>query len=198
MCAKSSETSGIEFNLAMAGLEANSMKAVVTDLMQESAQLLVQLSGAKGFRTSHIGGRGIMDSRPFQIFEGSNEMLYAQIADMITRMMKKQKQLNLFDFLKEFNLTSSASEFFKKNLNFTISSTLSQRKLVDLGKILARIVCVGYVLDLQAKGFRKDLVNNSIASVQQEVAALFASFHFDSTTTVVENYTEDSSWLSFV
>lgn len=197
MCAKSSETSGIEFNLAMAGLEANSMKAVVTDLMQESAQLLVQLSGAKGFRTSHIGGRGIMDSRPFQIFEGSNEMLYAQIADMITRMMKKQKQLNLFDFLKEFNLTSSASEFFKKNLSFTISSTLSQRKLVDLGKILARIVCVGYVLELQAKGFRKDLVDNSIASVQQEVAALFASFHFDTTTTVVEDYAENSSWLSF-
>ncbi len=197
MCAKSSETSGIEFNLAMAGLEANSMKAVVTDLMQESAQLLVQVSGAKGFRTSHIGGRGIMDSRPFQIFEGSNEMLYAQIADMIVRMMKKQKQVNLYDFLKSFNLTSSACEYFKKDLSFTLNGTLSQRKLVDLGKILARIVCVGYVLDLQAKGFRKDLVDNSITSVKQEIAALFASFHFDSITTVIEDYADNSSWLDF-
>lgn len=197
MCAKSSETSGIDHNLAASGLEANSMKAVVTDLMQESAQLLVQLSGAKGFRTSHIGGRGIMDSRPFQIFEGSNEMLYSQIADMITRMMKKQKQLNLFSFLKEFSLTSLASEYFKKDLSFTINTSISQRKLVDLGKILARIVCIGYVLDLEAKGYRKDLVDNSITLVKQEVSALFASFHFDSTTNVVEDYQENSSWLNF-
>lgn len=198
MCAKSSETSSIAHNLSTAGLEANSMKAVVTDLMHESAQLLLQLSGAKGFRTSHIGGRGVMDSRPFQIFEGSNEMLYAQIADIITRMMKKQKEANLFSFLQGFNLTSAASEFFKKNLNFSLGNSLSQRKLVDLGKILARIVCIGYVLDLQSKGFRKDLVENSIALVKQEVATLFASFHFDNTTMVVEDYHENSSWLSFV
>jgi hypothetical protein len=53
------------------------------------------------------------------------------------------------------------------------------------------------VLDLQAKGYRKDLADNSIASVKQEVAALFASFHFDNTTKVVEDYQENSSWLSF-
>lgn len=67
------------------------MKALVTDMMQESAQLYVQLSGAKGYRMSHIGGRGIMDSRPFQIFEGSNEMLYTQIAEGILKDMKKKE-----------------------------------------------------------------------------------------------------------
>src|SRR5690606_28606114 len=81
MCARSSNISGIAYNLAGEGLEANSMKAVVTDLMHEAAQLLVQVSGANGYKISHIGGRGIMDSRPFQIFEGSNEMLYSQIAE---------------------------------------------------------------------------------------------------------------------
>src|SRR5690606_27978948 len=180
------------------GLEANSMKAVVTDLMQESSQLLVQLSGANGYRISHIGGRGIMDSRPFQIFEGSNEMLYAQIADIITRAMKKQKQLNLYDFLKDFKLTSDACYYFKKDLDITLNSTLSQRKLVDLGKILARIVCVGYVLELQEKGFRKDLVDNCIMTVQQELSTLFNSFNFDNTVQVVEDYSEDSLWLKFV
>ena len=197
MCAKSSTMSSIHHNLASAGIEANSMKAVVTDLMQESAQLLVQLSGAKGFRISNIGGRGIMDSRPFQIFEGSNEMLYSQIADMITRAMKKKKQLNLFGYLKEFDLTSKASDYFKKDLSFEISTNLSQRKLVDLGRILSRIVCIGHVLDLQEKGFRKDLVDNSIKLVKQEISALFASFHFDNTTDLVEDYQENSSWLDF-
>lgn len=198
MCAKSSEISGIEHNLATEGMEANTMKAVVTDLMQESAQLLVQLSGANGYRITHIGGRGIMDSRPFQIFEGSNEMLYAQIAEMITRLMKKQKQSHLFDFLKEFKQTSEACGYFKNDLSFSITQILSQRKLVDLGKILARVICIGYVLDLAAKGFRKDLVQNCITTVQQEVAALICSFKFDHTVQVVEDYTDQSSWLKFV
>jgi alkylation response protein AidB-like acyl-CoA dehydrogenase len=198
MCARSSAISGIAFNLAMEGLEANAMKAVVTDLMQESAQLLVQLSGANGYRISNIGGRGIVDSRPFQIFEGSNEMLYTQIAEMVTRLMKKQKQLHLFDFLKDFKLMSEACHYFKKDLNFIINTTLSQRKMVDLGKIFGRIIAVGYVLDLQSKGYRKDLVDNCIATVRQEVSALFASFRFDHTVTVVEDYNDNSAWLNFV
>ncbi|WP_069658094.1 acyl-CoA dehydrogenase family protein [Arcticibacter eurypsychrophilus] len=197
MCAKSSQISGIEHNLATDGLEANSMKAVVTDLMQESAQLLVQVSGANGYRISHIGGRGIMDSRPFQIFEGSNEMLYAQIAEMVTRLMKKQKQLNLFDFLKDFKVTAEACLHFKKDLSFSISNTISQRKLVDLGKILGRIVSVGYVLDLEAKGFRKDLIENCITMVQQEISSLMCSFKFDNIVQVVDDYSDNSSWLKF-
>jgi len=198
MCARSSAISGIAFNLAVEGLEANAMKAVVTDLMQESAQLLVQLSGANGYRISNIGGRGIVDSRPFQIFEGSNEMLYTQIAEMVTRLMKKQKQLHLFDFLKDFKLMSEACHYFKKDLNFIINTTLSQRKMVDLGKIFGRIIAVGYVLDLQSKGFRKDLVDSCITTVRQEVSALFASFRFDHTVMVVEDYNDNSAWLKFV
>lgn len=198
MCARSSNISGIAYNLAGEGLEANSMKAVVTDLMHESAQLLVQVSGANGYKTSHIGGRGIMDSRPFQIFEGSNEMLYSQIAEMVTRLMKKQKESNLFDFLKGFALTAKASDFFKKEVNFSLNSSLTQRKMVDLGRILGRVVCAGYVLDLQEKGFRRDLVENCIATVRHEVSALVNSFQFDSTTGVIEDYAEESAWLNFV
>jgi alkylation response protein AidB-like acyl-CoA dehydrogenase len=198
MCARSSRISGIDLSLAAEGLEANSMKAVVTDLMHESAQLLVQVSGANGYKISHVGGRGIMDSRPFQIFEGSNEMLYSQIAEMVTRLMKKQKESHLFDFLKSFKLTSEASAFFKNEISFNLNSTLSQRKLVDLGRILGRIVCVGYVLELQDKGFRKDLVDNCIATVRHEVSSLVNSLQFDSITGVIEEYTENSSWLKFV
>lgn len=198
MCARSSKISGIQYNLAMEGMEANSMKAVVTDLMQESAQLLVQLSGANGYKLSHIGGRGIVDSRPFQIFEGSNEMLYAQIAEMITRLMKKKKQMHLFDFLKDFSLMSDACIYFKNELSFTLSDMLSQRKMVDLGKILGRIISVGYVLELQLSGFRNDLIQNCIQTVRQEVSALIASFQFDHHAKVVEDYSVNSSWLKFV
>ncbi|MBJ7879218.1 acyl-CoA dehydrogenase family protein [Gelidibacter salicanalis] len=198
MCLRSTKISGVEHNVATNGLEANSMKTVVTDLMHESAQILTQVSGANGYRVSHIGGRGIMDSRPFQIFEGSNEMLYSQISDMITRSMKKKKMSNLLEFLKSLDLTAEACEYFKKDLNFNIASNFPQRKLVDLGRIIARIVSVGYVLELQDKGFRKDLIDNCITMVQQEISGLFSVFHFDNSVKVIEDYSSNSSWSEFV
>src|SRR5690606_6454419 len=180
-----SEISGIEHDVAAEGMEANSIKAVVTDLMQESAQTLVQVSGASGYRISHIGGRGIMDSRPFQIFEGSNEMLYSQIAEMITRLMKKQKQFHLSDFLKDFHLTSAVSRYFKNDLGFTLDGSLPQRKLVELGRIIGRVIAAAYVLALGAKGFRQDLIDNCIQMIQQEIAALTSSFQFNNNVKVV-------------
>ncbi|HLU90532.1 MAG TPA: acyl-CoA dehydrogenase family protein [Cyclobacteriaceae bacterium] len=198
MCVRSSQISGIQYNLANEGLEANSMKAVVTDLMQESAHLLVQVSGANGYKISHVGGRGIMDSRPFQIFEGSNEMLYSQIAEVITRLMRKKKEFHLLDFLKDFVLTSEACRHFQNELNFSINNALSQRKLVDLGKVLGRIICIGYVLELQQKGFRNDLVENCIATVKQEVAAFISSFRFENNVQVIGDYQGESSWMDFV
>lgn len=198
MCTRSSGISGIENNLANEGLEANTMKSVVTDLMQESAQLLVQLSGANGYRTTHIGGRGIMDSRPFQIFEGSNEMLYAQIAEMVIKLMKKQTQLQVYEFLKTFHLTVKVIEHFKGELYFTLSEQLTQRKLVDFGKIIARVICAGYVTDLLEKGFRKELVENCITMIKQEVTALASTLQFNNSVMAIDDYQLASSWLDFV
>lgn len=195
LCIRSSEKSGIENNLASDGIEANSIKTVVTDLMQESAQTLVQLSGAKGYRLSHIGGRGIVDSRPFQIFEGANEMLYSQISDLFIKLMKKKKELNLFSFLKDFDLTSKSSEFFKKEINFSLNFDLPQRKMVDLGKALSRIVTAGFVIDLEDKGFRKDLIDNCLISLQQDISNLINSFNSNKGISSIEDYQQGSSWL---
>jgi alkylation response protein AidB-like acyl-CoA dehydrogenase len=197
MCLRSSAISGPEHNLATEGLEANSIKAVVTDMMQEAAQILVQVSGANGYRIGHIGGRGIVDSRPFQIFEGSNGMLYTQVADVITKLMKKQKEAHLFDFLKSFKLTAASCEHFKTELSFMLNSTLPQRKLHDLGKILSRVVSVGYVIDMAEKGFSADLIDNCITMVRQEVASLTASFQFENKVKPIEDYFSNSSWLKF-
>src|SRR3546814_356817 len=195
MCSRSSEISCIENNLASQGLEANSMKALVADLMQESAQLMAQLSGAKGYRISHIGGRGVMDSRPFQVFEGYNEKLYSQIAETIFREMKKFKQQSLLEYLKNHPLTARVSDHFKKELNFIVDAVIPQRKLVDLGKILARVISAGYVKTLCDRGFRQDLVDNCLRTVEQEVASLVSSFKFPNPTQVIYDYAEDSSWM---
>src|SRR5690606_7510306 len=44
MCAHSTTMSGIDNDVSGAGILANSLKALVSDLMQESAQICVQLS----------------------------------------------------------------------------------------------------------------------------------------------------------
>ena len=197
MCSRSASKSGIENNLALDGVEANSMKTVISDLMHEAAQTLLQLSGAKGYRISHIGGRGIVDSRPFQIFEGSNEMLYAQISEMIIKTMKKKKEMNLFQFLSDFNLTEKASEYFKKEINFNLDFSLPQRKLVDLGKALGRIISADFVLELAEKGYRNDLIENCLINLKQDINKLINSFNFNNTNKSIEDYNEGSSWLSF-
>jgi alkylation response protein AidB-like acyl-CoA dehydrogenase len=198
MCFRSSYVSGIEHDLSAEGIEANSMKAYITDLMQESSQTYTQLSGANGYRISNIGGRGIMDSRAFQIFEGSNEMLYTQIGEMIAKLMKRKKESNIYQFLKQFNLTQKAYSFFKKDIDFNLAAGISQRKMIDLGKVFSRIIASNFVIEMGEKGFRNDLVTNCIHMIKADVSILISSFHSENIVTPVEDYKEKSGWFDFV
>lgn len=198
MCAKSTIVSGIEKDVSGSGVHANSMKAFVTDMMQEAAQILVQLSGAKGYRISHIGGRAIMDSRPFQIFEGSNEMLYTQISEGILKDMKKKKTENLGEYLLINEITKDAAKVYFDELNITISSPMSQRKMIDLGKIISRIVTVNDLIELNNAGFNQELTDNSIEIVRQEIVTLLASMnHHKNISAICEINENESNWMNF-
>lgn len=198
MCARSSSISGIDRDLATEGLEANSMKALVTDLMQEAAQITVQLSGSSGYKINHIAGRGIVDSRPFQIFEGSNEMLYTQIAEIVSKQMKKLKENNLGSFLHTFEQTARVAPLFKDLLNFSLSDTMVQRQLVDLGKIIARLICLQYVANMQDKGFREDLYLNCVKHITMDVRKLLANLQDHNDASPIVDYQESSNWMNFI
>lgn len=197
MCSRSSEFAGIDNNVATDAVEANSMKAYVTDLMQEAAQILTQLKGANGYKMESFSARGIVDSRPFQIFEGSNDMLYTQISEMVLKMMRRKKEMNLSSFLNIYELTNKASAYFKSLLDFNVEGALPQRKIVDLGKIISRVVSANQVVSLGIKGFRSDLVNDSIDLLKHDVAMLVNSFNFHSSVAPVEEYKDGGSWLAF-
>ncbi|MCF8226129.1 MAG: acyl-CoA/acyl-ACP dehydrogenase [Bacteroidales bacterium] len=195
MCHRSSEHSGIENNLASDAVEANSMKAYITDLMQESAHTLTQLLGANGYKAESLGARGIVDSRPFQIFEGSNEMLYTQISEMVTKLMIRKKTMNLYNFLKTYDLTRDVAHLYNTLLNFTVDLNLQQRKHVDLGKIISRVVSTGFLYNLGNKGFRSDLIHNATESIKHEIAMLVSSYKFELAAVPIEDYHSDSTWL---
>jgi alkylation response protein AidB-like acyl-CoA dehydrogenase len=198
MCVNSSEKAGVENDLSPHGLEANSVKSVVTDLMQEAAQSATQLVGAQAYKLNHIAGRGITDSRPFQIFEGSNDILYSQITDSLVKMMKKAREGNLFQFLKNFNLTAKSASFLKDMLDFELDTNLPQRKMVELGQVVGRIVSFEMVINLGEKGFRSDLIDNGLNMLKQEIVSLMSTFKHQNETKLVEGYQDNSSWLNFV
>jgi hypothetical protein len=64
----------------------------------------------------------MVDSRPFQIFEGSNDILYQQISESVLKMMRRSKETNLYKFLKSYSLTENSAEYFKDILNFEIDT----------------------------------------------------------------------------
>ncbi|WP_353197281.1 acyl-CoA dehydrogenase family protein [Parapedobacter defluvii] len=196
MCTFSVGQSSIEHNLAALSIEANTLKALVTDLMQESAQISLQLAGANGFRLDHIAGRAIVDSRPFQIFEGSNEMLYAQIAEGVLKLMRKAKEACLLSFLKTYDRTNLSTDFFKSQLNFNIDAALKQRDLVTLGSMIARVISFQLVLDM--KGFNPQLVEITRQYILRDLAMFHGQLNEKNDADPILDYETNSDWAAFL
>ena len=177
---------------------ANSIKSVVTDYMHEASQSLMQLVGAKGYRMDHIAGRAMVDSRPFQIFEGSNDILYQQITESILKMMRKSKETNLYKFLKSYSLTEYSADYFKDILDFEVDTKMAQRKLVQLGKALGRIVSMDMTIRLGESGFNSEMISNSLKVIRSEVKTLISEYSGNESPVVVEYLDDDSAWLNFI
>lgn len=197
MCLRSSTICGIENDLSGSSIEANSMKAYVTDLMHEAAQIVTQLSGGNGYKAESIGSRSIIDSRPFQIFEGSNDMLYLQICEGMMKGMTQLKNANLFSFLSNYKLTEKVADQFSKLLNINIDLKLPQRKMIDLGKIFSRVISVNQITEMGEKGFRPDLITSSIEIIKHEVSTLLASYKMQTRVIPVEEYHEGGNWMEY-
>lgn len=159
-------------------LAANSIKSVSTDYMQSASQHLLQLVGAKGYRLDHIAGRSTVDSRPFQIFEGSNDILYQQISESVLKLMRGAKETNLYAFVSNHDLMKHAAERFRDVLDFEVDLKMAQRKLVELGQAIGRIVTMNMTIELGASGFDKSMIENAIQVIESEVRQILSGYHF--------------------
>lgn len=198
ICAHSSENAKTGVDLMDQGLKANAVKAYATDLMQESAQHLFQLVGAKGYKLNHIAGRAIIDSRPFQIFEGSNDILYIQISEAFIKLMKQARETNLYRFLKSFSLTSKSADYLKDVTCFNLNFSVSQRKLYDLGSVISRIISMEMVIDIGIRGFNKDLISDCLEMLKQELYRKLSHWSVNQQTIVRPDYEENSHWSEFI
>ena len=198
MCLHSAEHAGVEHDLAGEGLSANAFKTTVTDWMQEASQAFLQLMGAMGYREDHLAGRALVDSRPFQIFEGSNDILYQQISETILKRMRRLKERNLYTFLKSDALTSRAADAFPDVLSFEVDLSIPQRKLVELGRALSRVISMEMTIELGERGYRAELVAAALEELRAEVRALLTTYREGGITALVEEYREAPGWLDFV
>jgi alkylation response protein AidB-like acyl-CoA dehydrogenase len=198
LCLHTSEHAHTDNNLAGDALAANATKTVVTDLMQNAAQSLLQLTGGTGYRLDHVAGRSVVDSRPFQIFEGSNDVLYQQISESVLKSMRSAKERNLHAFLSDFEMTRRAADYFDDTLDFEVDLSLPQRKLVELGRILGRVVTMEFTIEMGDRGFRSDLISNCLQVFQKDVDSRVTTYRNHDLTEVVEEYVEGSAWLDYV
>ncbi len=194
MCHYTARVSNLDNDLTYYGLQANAAKSVLTDMMQDSAQSLLQLTGAKGYRRDHIAGRAVADSRPFQIFEGSNDVMYSQVADIVIKKMKDDKYRNLYGFLNQLELTKQAAARFRDMLDFNLDFSSIQRTRVVLGRIVAKLITANFTSDLYETGFRADLVDNALEVTGNEIAAMIRSLTHSRLVSVIEDYGENSDW----
>lgn len=196
MCHYSVGHSGIDKDLATASIEANSLKALITDLMQESAQISLQLAGANGYKLDHIAGRAVVDSRPFQIFEGSNEMLYGQIADAVLKLMRKAKETNLVKFLASYANTKDSIPYFAKAMDFNLDYALNQRDAVTLGRMIARVISFQFVLNMD--GFNATLVDVARQHMAMDINMLNGQFLSQNIANPIFEYADNSDWMNFI
>jgi alkylation response protein AidB-like acyl-CoA dehydrogenase len=187
LCLDTSENAGMGVDLSGESLKANAFKTTVSDWMQEASQSLLQLVGGQGYRSDHIAGRSTADSRPFQIFEGSNDILYQQVTESVIKGMRKVKETHLGRYLAEEPLTARASTLLGDALAFEVDWKMPQRKLVDLGRAISRLISMEMTIELGERGFAADLVRNALEETRTEVRSILAGYRHGQIVGLVED-----------
>ena len=198
MCTYTSREATIDRDCSPLALPANAIKAVVTDLMQGASQSLLQLVGAKGYRRDHYAGRAIVDCRPFQIFEGSNDILYEQIAEAVMKGMRRAGQGSVALYLRSLDATSRVADRVRDLFDFSLPDTVPQRKMVDLGRAVGRLISMQMVVDLRDRGFSGEMTETAAGVLRRSIARILGGFAQPATAGGLADYREGGHWRSMV
>lgn len=136
-------------------MEANIIKSLATEYTYRAARIAQKLLGAKGFEAGHPVSNVAIDFRPFTIFEGPNDMLYAEIFDQFSRatLNEKNSGIKINKVITIYDRLSSDKRFKDVTVNSGIDkyktivpflqkyrlNEINQISKVFIGKILSRI-----------------------------------------------------------
>ena len=83
-------------------------------------------------------------------------------------------------------------------VNFELNLQLPQRKLVELGKVLGRIISMEMVIEIGNRGFHEDMITNTLDMLRQELSSRLNSWSFNTKSLVTVDYTGQSHWRDFI
>ncbi|MFB6356055.1 MAG: acyl-CoA dehydrogenase family protein [bacterium] len=196
MCLHTTEHTSADNNLSKKTVVANTIKSLVTDLMQETAQSSMQLFGAKSYRLDHIVGRSLIDSRSFMIFEGSNDVLYDQVTTNMLKEMRRSDESTMSKFLQSDERTSRVVDRFDEVFDFQPTREMSQRKRIILGNALARLITLQFVHTLGDRGFSQDHINVATSVLNREIREYMDKIDHQQSTPLVREQTNDH-WFEY-
>lgn len=185
-------------DLSREAVASNSTKALSSDYMHDAAQSLLQLVGAKGYATNHIAGRSVVDARPFQIFEGPNDVLYTQIGSKTLETLRKHKSTDLgarlrADYPEGVDIAKLGSE-----LDVSVGERPAQRRIVDIGVIVSRLHALNALAELARRGFSAEHVAAAAGTAAEEIRFRLDALRQDTALRPAQEGLGVASWLSYV
>lgn len=119
--------------------------------MAEASDSSVQLFASAAYKRNHLVGRAYVDSRPFRIFEGSNDVLHGNTFEVVTGRHGAVSPDTIGQELERLGLRMPGDLPQGTLPALEIKDECSQRGKVQYGKIIEWIVLLGILEHMGAK-----------------------------------------------
>jgi alkylation response protein AidB-like acyl-CoA dehydrogenase len=128
----------------------NSVKVICTETMHLASDCALQVFASAAFKRNHLVGRAYVDSRPFRIFEGVNEVLDDSIYSLIASRNEHCDRKAVESDIEGYGLRLSGAVCDRALDLFSDSADTSQRQRVVLGRIFSWLMALA-ILDRAAR-----------------------------------------------
>ena len=125
----------------------NACKTISSETMHASSDSALQIFAASGYQKTHYIGQAFLNSRPFRIFEGTNDVLYQNIIDAMVKPHQNLNENILEKELLKFGLSLDEKFPLAWLGEYEVSRSLSQRMKVHAGKLIAWAFILGILRD---------------------------------------------------
>ncbi len=128
----------------------NCAKIICTETMHLASDCALQVFASAAYKRNHLVGRAYVDSRPFQIFEGVNEVLDDTVYGVIAGRNSCCDRNAVEAELQRYGLTPTGDVCDRALELFSVHRETSQRQRVVLGRIVAWMLALA-ILQRAAK-----------------------------------------------
>ncbi len=127
-------------------LLVNTSKVISSESMSTAADASLHIFASAAFKRTHYVGRALIDSRPFQIFEGSNDVLHENTYEAIVAAHDRVDLETITSSLATYGLAlSDQIPPATRELLDREDQHLTQRQKAQYGRIIAWVVMLSII-----------------------------------------------------